>query len=392
MTYASILFLGEPAVDSRTTRFASSLRAAGYDVNVLGAAPTGQTVDARAGVDHVSLRFKAGPLRFAEYFLRSLLHLLFRARIHLVIAEDLYSLPAAYLIAKTHRAFLVFDSRELYSDIASLVARPRVQKIWSRIQRLLAPRCDLVLAVNDSIAAILRSTLTQCVAVVRNVPNLPAEAGVTDGAGHGGVQPRLRERLGIGPEVPILLYQGGLQNGRGIFITLDLLARVQEAVLVYMGAGPLKDALVDEIKLRRLERRAFVIDAVPVEKILTMTTEATLGMSLIENRGRSHFLSLPNKVFEYIAAEVPVVASNFPEMRDLIEQYGVGVAVDPEDVAAAALIVRDLLAAPERMQEMREHCRAAAQELNWQKESRRFIGAVEELLRSRPGSSVPARG
>lgn len=365
----AILFLGDPSFDSRTTRFAESLRDAKCDVFILGVRSSGSPVQKIRNQFLLRLVFHSGPLRFFEYFLRSFFALLLRERFHMVLSADLYSLPAGFLLALFHHSKLIYDSRELYSATAALASRPFVQRFWRGVERFLAPRCDVVLTVNNSIAEILRASLHHAVAVVRNVPKyLDTRSGATEES--------LRVHLGIEAEIPILLYQGGLQQGRGLFIMLDIAERLSEAACVFLGSGPLRDSLAREIRVRGLQQRAFILNAIPVSKLLKFTSGATLGISLIENRGKSYFLSLPNKVFEYIMAGVPVIASNFPEMRLLIEKYQVGIVADPEDIAMTVQKIRELLSSPCKLKELKENCFRAAMELNWEKESALFLNAI----------------
>jgi len=145
------------------------------------------------------------------------------------------------------------------------------------------------------------------------------------------------------------------------------------------------------IRERGLQDRVTLLPSVPLEQLLAHTAEASVGVTLLQDTCENHRLALPNKLFEYIAAGIPVVASALPETRALVERYGVGWCVPPGDSSALA----DALDLALRRQEdpgLRERLAHAAEELSWEREQQRLVGLYERLAASSPPVAVtPAR-
>src|SRR5207253_10288792 len=124
---------------------------------------------------------------------------------------------------------------------------------------------------------------------------------------------------------------------------------------------------------------------VPLSELLANTAEADVGVTLLQDTCENHRLALPNKLFEYIAAGVPVVASALPESERLIDSYGVGWCVTPEDPAALASALRRALSA-RGDEALQAKIALAAQELRWPREQERLIELYEELAGGRRGA------
>jgi glycogen synthase len=102
-----------------------------------------------------------------------------------------------------------------------------------------------------------------------------------------------------------------------------------------------------------------------------------VGVSLLEDNCDNHRLALPNKVFEYVAASVPTVASDLPELAALVNGRGIGWTVDAADPADIARGLRDALAAPRET--LAPRLEAAARELCWPVEQRRLLEVYERV-------------
>ena len=110
-----------------------------------------------------------------------------------------------------------------------------------------------------------------------------------------------------------------------------------------------------------------------------------MGAVLIQRTTLNHYLSTPNKLFECLAAGVPVIASDFPTMRRIVlgDPAGpLGTVVDPADPAAVAAAIRSILDLdPRSAAELRARCRNAARDRwNWEVESARLVALYRELL------------
>lgn len=277
------------------------------------------------------------------------------------IAADLYSLPGAARGCRGRKARLIYDARELYSSIAALQGRGLMQRFWSVVERRCAARAQVVLTVNESIAAILRERFTD-VRVLRNVPDFTVPPSSR----------RLREQLGLDAHRRILLSQGGLQSGRGALPLVALMPELPDCDLVFLGDGPLHDEIVAAAVINGVSDRVHLISAVPSSELPHWTASAELGLCLIENLGRSYHLSLPNKLFEYLACGIPVIGSDFPEIGAVLRETGAGIAVDPTDRQLVVRAIRTLLDDTARYARAQDACRDAALRYHWTLEKTRW--------------------
>jgi glycosyltransferase involved in cell wall biosynthesis len=118
---------------------------------------------------------------------------------------------------------------------------------------------------------------------------------------------------------------------------------------------------------------------VPTDEVTLYASSADVGVAPIENVCLSYYYCSPNKLFEYLIAGLPVIASDFPEMRQIIDEYGVGTTFDPsvpEDIARAAM---EILKAPEKWEDITKKTDALASTYNWENESRKLIDIYQSL-------------
>jgi glycosyltransferase involved in cell wall biosynthesis len=378
MTPSSVCMLLHKSVvhDSRVRREASALAEAGHAVTVLELdRDAGGTLDGFARVPAEPPRWLRRALPFHLY--RALFLLVFVRRIVALRPEVVHAHDAAMLLpgvigARLTGAKLVYDSHELATGV------PYREGGWARfvaaVERVAVPRADAVVTVSDGIAERLQARYRLAVrpAVVRNLCALPP--GAPDGS--------LRAATGVG-DAPLVLHQGAAAAGRGCETLVRAVAALPDAHAVFLGYGD--EAVADG--LRAIARTAgatgrvhFVPSVVP-ERLLARTAEADVGVALLEDTCENHRLALPNKLFEYAAAGVPVVASDLPEMRRTVERLGLGETVDARDPeAVAAALARALAGATER--------RAAAG-VRWEDEKPRLLAVYDVLLgHARPPRAV----
>jgi glycosyltransferase involved in cell wall biosynthesis len=360
--------------DSRVRREAHTLTAAGHDVTVVHLPPTRHAAARELDGFHVvcatprswvrALPFQAYRLAFLASFVRRAVH----ARPDVVHVHDAPMLAPGMLVAHVTGARLVYDSHELATGV------PYRERFWAglvrALERVALPRCAAVITVSDGIAERLQELygLQRRPAVVRNVPDADTAAEGVAG---------LRERLGIG-SAPLVLHQGALAPRRGCEALVSAVARLPDAHLVFLGdAWPGYDGVVERhAREVGAADRVHFVPSVPIGDLLRCTREADVGVSLLTDDCENHRLALPNKVFEYIAAGVPVVVSDLPELRRLVEEHGIGWIADPHDPAALA---RALGGAVAGKTEMRAALSRAARELRWSAELPRLLAVYDGL-------------
>ena len=250
----------------------------------------------------------------------------------LYLASDLYTLPALAEAARLHGGALVYDSRELYAALDSSAGRPWVSAVWRAVERRYVGRADAVLTVGDAIAD--RLAQTYGVARPTVLYNAPEPVAGQD-------RRVLAAALGLPDDGRVvLLYQGLFREGRGLPALVEATRAVDGVRLVMIGEG----ALADDLRAlgTDLGGRLVLHPFVPPDRLAALTPGADLGACLIEPLTESLRLSLPNKLFEYLAAGVPVIASPLPEIRAVLSR-GAGVLADPSSPAAVADALRQSL-------------------------------------------------
>lgn len=286
-------------------------------------------------------------------------------------ASDLYTLPALHAAAQRHGGRLVYDARELYPFVAATAGRPWVQWFWQIVEGRHLRHADAVFTVSDSIAD--RLAQTYGVARPTVLYNVPPHRAVVD-SGY------LRAQTRVAPDTVVLLHQGQIQQGRGCALLADAMRDVRGAVLVFLGGGPLKPTLQQHVATAHLDDRVRFLDPVPPDALLPVTASADVGITLLEDTCLNHRFALPNKLFEYLMAGLPVLASDLPEIRSVVESFAVGCLVDPADRAALVKTLQRMVDDKEARARWAAHAPRVFETFSWEKASQRFTQTYQDLF------------
>ena len=334
--------------DSRVRRAARALAGAGHEVTVLHLPRRPGELDGelegfrvRSVTPPVWMRRRLPTVAYRTVFLLSFLFALRKLRPDAVHAHDAAMLGPGAIGARLTGARLVYDSHEFALGVP--YRKPLWGKLVAALERLTIGRCNAVITVSDGIADRLREHygLERRPVVVRNLPD-PAE---TDRAFEA---PSLRAELGLVPEAPLVLHLGAAALDRGCETLIAAMAVVPDAHLLFLGVDD--SAYVESIGEvaagAGVGGRVHTRPSVPVGQIRSHARQATVGVSLLEDTCENHRLALPNKVFEYLAAGVPAVAADLPELRRTLGDDPAATLVDSADPAAVAGALRATIAGP----------------------------------------------
>ncbi len=310
-------------------------------------------------VKRMHLIFHKGPLFYAEYQIRLFLLLLFQRKISLLLANDLDTLLPNYLISKLKRIPVVFDSHEYFTGVPELEQHPLKQKIWKQIERFIFPKLKDVFTVNHSIADLFEKEYGIRPKVVRNVPPLWQSKKTTS-----------RIALGLPENKRILILQGsGINIQRGAEEMVEAMQWIDHAVLLIIGGGDVIDILKQMVKQLSLSEKVIFKERQPYEKLMAYTAVADLGLSLDKDLSLNYRYSLPNKIFDYLHAGIPVLASPLIEIKKVIEKYDVGDFIPNHQPKEIAIKVNEIFLHENWLKKWKKNTQKAAHELNWQKES-----------------------
>jgi len=364
---AVIVVPASGAFDGRAHRIAAGLAARGHDVTMIARPdpalapatmdPSGYRVRRVGRAVPAGLRSPMRQLRQLQAILsqRAGAASVVPGPVDVVHAMGLMGLPVGIALRRHLGGKLVYDARDLYPDAGNLARLPApARRVVGALERRWAGSADRVATVNDALADILRDRLgCERPLVVLNASPIRSS---------GDPRPRrFHDALGLQAETPIVLYQGGFSPGRGIPELIDAMAEVPGAHLVLLGYGRLEGELRARAAGAGLAGRVSVLPAVPPGELLDWVASADVVAIPIQGDTPNHRLATPNKLFEALAAGVPVVASDLPGMAPIVRELDAGVLVDPSRPAAIAAGIRALLEPPREARDAtRARIRAAA--------------------------------
>ncbi len=364
---------GDIRCNSRALKQLLLLAEEGYRVLAVGLG-TPAVSEIIAGVTlHTLERPAGGGPPFFWKCHQQLLQFLREHRARVYHASDLYTLPALAGAAGRDSGKLVFDARERYPYVASTAGRPWVRWFWEMVEARFIKKADVVFTVSQSIASHISASYNiELPEVLYNVPAYQEK--ITSDV--------LRQDLRLPPDAVIVLHQGNMQKDRGCLLLVRAMKYVKGAVLVFMGSGTLAPAVKAEAKALELEDRVLFKSAVPPDQLLQYTCSADIGVTLLEDTCLNHRYALPNKLFEYLMAGLPVLGSDLPEVGGIIEEYEVGCVVYPEDPKEIGRVLQHMVDHPE----LRKKWSAAGPEVfetfNWDGASQVFKQRYQLLFAS----------
>ncbi|MCT4582625.1 MAG: glycosyltransferase family 4 protein [Flavobacteriales bacterium] len=311
--------------DSRVLKEALSLSKAGYNVEVIAHHDKGLEKEEKIGevtVKRVSYldRTTAGTFTKIIAYIQFIFAALKQTKnADFLHCNDLNTLPIGYLAKKVYRRTvkIVYDAHEYETEVNHL--KGFKQQLIKFEERQLIKHADATITVSDAIAKEYKK-LYPNIDTPRLVLNCPNYKKIEN-------QDLFRKHFNLPEDVTIFLFQGNLSKGRGIELTIEAFKNVSDKknVIVFMGYGNLENLIK---QTAQEESNIFFHEAVPQKNLLNYTTSADFGILFYENSCLNHYYCSPNKMFEYIMAEIPVIISNLYEMKKIINQYKVGVIAE----------------------------------------------------------------
>ncbi len=348
--------------DQRVHRTALMLHSSGAAVCLLGRKLPGSPVvgERQYRTHRFNLLFRNGFLFYAAYNLRLFLFLLVRRRISLIVANDLDTLAACFLVSKLRQARLVYDSHEYFTEVPELLGRKFVRYFWLTIEKIILPRLELASTVNASIAGIYQEKYGTGFTVIRNVPSLYH---------HTKLFPLPAETAGK----QVVIYQGAVNTGRGIEQVIEAVSQLDNVVFIVAGTGDLFEQINEKVRRENLGQHVIMTGRLEPAYLYSLTAQADLGVSVELNAGLNYYYALPNKLFSYIHAGIPVLVSAFPEMKKIIDEWKVGMTLDnPLDTLKMREMITIMLNDGKQRAVWKKNSVIAARELCWENEQNKF--------------------
>ncbi len=313
-------------------------------------------------IHRMKLLFEKGPSFYAEYNIRLFFFLLFH-RANLLLSNDLDTVLPNYFISRLKGSKMVFDSHEYFTETPELVNRPKVQRVWKRIEGFVVPKLDEMITVCDSIAELFREKYGVKVHVIRNIP--PRKALPPKGD---------KTALGLPADKHLLILQGsGINIQRGAEELVQAMTLLDDCFLMIIGGGDVLPILKQMVEEQKITDRVRFFPRMPYQQMMAYTQLAELGFCLDKDTNLNYRFSLPNKLFDFIQAGVPIVASHLTEIEKIIRQYDIGIFIENHEPSTIATTIKVALSDKDRLAVWKQHLAVAAQDLCWENEERKLL-------------------
>jgi glycosyltransferase involved in cell wall biosynthesis len=363
-----ISVINDLVTDQRVHRIALTIRDSGYDVTLIGRKfKDSQKFKLRdIRIRRFRLWINKGFFFYACYNIKLFFYLLFRKGPLVLVSNDLDTLPANFFVAKLRRGKLIYDSHEYFTEVPELIGRNFIKKFWLTLEKFLVPRVDAAYTVNDSLAKMYSAKYGLEFGVLRNVPdNYLVEEEIS--------VPDQFEKEGF------ILYQGSVNKDRGLEDLIDLIATDRRYRLAIAGTGDMIKELQKRVREHNLHENVNFFGKIEPAKLKSLTRKAYLGLSLEKKTNLNYYYALPNKLFDYLNAGIPVLCSDFPEMKKIVENYNVGMIVDPEDKRKIKEYLELISEDDRKRKEWSENARSASRELSWEKERKKIVDIYKKV-------------
>ncbi|MBA4322647.1 MAG: glycosyltransferase [Odoribacter sp.] len=359
--------------DQRVLKMAEIVKGMGCEITIIG-----RETDDRSNSDIIpfkSRRFrmllKRGFLFYKFFNIRLLFYLLFH-KYDLLVANDLDTLLPNYIVSKLKRIPLVYDSHEYFTGVPEVQNRPFVKWVWKTIERSVLPHLKYMITVSEPISSLYEKEYHTRPLVIRNFSKYSSH-----------ITPFSREELNVPLDDLLIIIQGtGINIDKGAEELIDAVNITNGVSLLVVGSGDVVLKLKQKVKGFNLMQRVKFIPKVPWEELMKYTRSADAGMCLEKDTNLNYRYSLPNKLFDYISAGIPVVAGFLPESGRIIEENKCGITIPVVSKDEISKALKELKDDPELLISLKKNAVIASESINWENESAKIIELYKPILDS----------
>ncbi len=354
--------------DQRVNRASLTLHEEGYDVLLLGRKKKGSQdlLPRKYHTKRLQLWFEKGPFFYLEFNIRIFFYML-KSDFQYIHSNDLDTLLASFLYTRFKNKFLIYDSHEFFTGLPELENRNFVRKIWSNLEKYLLPKVQNFITVNSSLANLFEQTYGLKKPIV--VRNLPIK------------KDNFIEQKKI--EKPIIvLYQGAINKDRGIESMVKAMRFLPDFYQLYLiGEGDLSENIKKLIESENAQEKVKMFGMVAFEKLHEITIKAHMGLSLENPMHLNYKISSPNKIYDYIQAGLPVLASKVPETEKLKNEFScIKLVESPILGRDLASEIKTICENPDLYKLMFENTLLASQILCWQNEKKILLDVYKNAV------------
>lgn len=367
---AFVSVINDLVTDNRVNKTCMALIECGYDVVLVGRKLSNSLPIPNWSFKTIRFKmiFKKGPVFYFFFNLR----LFFVGLINktdLFYANDLDTLAPMFLLSKLKKKPLIYDSHELFCEVPELKDSKIKKAIWQKLEGYIIPKLKTCITVNDSIAKIYEAKYNVPFHIIRNISDFDQT-----------FIPKSRAQLSMPEDKKIILLQGaGINVDRGAEELIDAMEFVQNAVLYIIGSGDVWENLKQKVSFNKsIQNKVVLINKLPKSELINYTFNADIGLSIDKNTNLNYLYSLPNKIFDYIQAEIPILASRLPEIENIILQYKIGDFIDDHNPKTIANKLNEMLYS-QQLSSYKKYLAIAKKEITWKSEKEKLLTIIKNI-------------
>ncbi len=365
---AIVSVINDLVTDQRVARTCSVLHGLNYKIILVGRKlPNSGNVRERPyKCKRMRLFFTQGPAFYLFFNLRLFFFLLFH-KSDLLIANDLDTLLPNFLISKIKGSKLIYDSHEIFCEVPELIANPGKKKIWERLEKTIVPKLKYCITINSSIANYFFTKYNVPFTYVRNIPD------------YADSELKSRAELGLPEDKKIIILQGaGINVQRGAEELVQAFLNLSnDFLLLIIGSGDVIPTLKNKVILQD-QKNVLFLDKMPAVRLRHYTKNSDLGIAIDKDSNLNYHFSLPNKIFDYTHAGIPILASRLPEIEDMISRYKIGTFIENHNPEHIANQIREFINS-EHYNVYKQNTVTAAKQNNWETEKLKLIALINAI-------------
>ncbi len=369
MPKAIVSVINDLVTDRRVHKTCMLLTEQGYEVTLVGRIlKNSLPLDQRPYQTHrMKLWFEKGVAFYVEFTIR-LFFFLRKNKASLLVSNDLDTLLPNYYFSKRRKCALVYDSHEIFCEVPELQETPLKKKIWESLEKAIVPKLTYCITVNQSIANWFTQKYKTPFKVVRNIPDIILVNRI-----------KTRTEVNLPLDKKIILLQGaGINVQRGAEEAVDAMHYINNAILLIIGGGDVICLLEKMAAEESLKGKVFLLPKMKPEELYQYTCNADIGLSLDKATNINYQYSLPNKLFDYVYAGVPVLASPLKEIKSFIDKYKVGICIEEHDAKHIADKINYMLSSADYAT-WKANTKIASEENSWEKEKQVWIDIFKDI-------------
>jgi glycosyltransferase involved in cell wall biosynthesis len=347
------------STDQRVEKVCNTLLNAGYEILLIGKKnKNSKPLHRKYNTKRIHVFFNKGVLFYAEFNLKLFFILLFTKK-NMLLANDLDTLLPNYVVSLLQRKKIIYDSHELFPEIPELVNRPFVKKFWTGLEKMMLPKLKNTYTVCNSIVAYYNDKYATD---FKTIINLPTKKEVV----------KCKFPFSYTDE-KIILYQGAINVGRGLNLMLETMPFLDNCIFVIIGDGDIFESLKAKVNAKNITHKIHFLGKKNPDELHKLTPLAHLGISIEEDLGLNYRFALPNKIFDYIQADLPVLVSDLPEMKKVVLDHKVGEIVIERNPKKLAHQIEKILE-----KDFSKEIKIAKEKLIWEHQEQLLLSIFKE--------------